>query len=175
MCIQCTCTHCTCMCTYFVLPSYHSANAAEWSWWWWYEETSVSNTHVHACTCRCLICISHGLKCLHACTCVQWGAVWETGKGVQKKVCCSTYWWAKKMCIHTCTCTWICCLLPCCLWSHLLVSWLWFHLHVGLDSIPEGLEAVLDVTDQSSPAYLRAKKKLEEYLPFETQLVNFHI
>ena len=38
--------------------------------------------------------------------------------------------------------------------------------------MPEGLEAVLDVADQSSPAYLRAKKKLEEYLPFETQLVR---
>ena len=43
---------------------------------------------------------------------------------------------------------------------------------IGLESVLEGLEAVLDVTDQSSPAYLRAKKKLEEYLPFETQLVS---
>ena len=48
-------------------------------------------------------------------------------------------------------------------------------ISIGLESVPEGLEAVLDVADQSSPAYLRAKKKLEEYLPFETQLVRMKL
>ena len=45
---------------------------------------------------------------------------------------------------------------------------------IGLDSVPDGLKAVLDITDQSSSAYVRAKKKLEDYLPYETQLVSMH-
>ena len=42
---------------------------------------------------------------------------------------------------------------------------------VGLDTLPDGLREVLDSTEENSPIFLRAKKKLEDYLPFETQLV----
>ena len=97
--------------------------------------------------------------CLHVHVCVQWGAVWKTGEAVQKKMCCSTCWWAKKKSVNS--------RLEFDLWFNTHV-----HVHVGLESVPEGLEAVLDVTGQNSPAFLRAKKKLEEYLPFETQLVS---
>ena len=46
-------------------------------------------------------------------------------------------------------------------------------MYAGLESIPDGLNEVLDTTDQSdSPAYLRAKKKLDDYLPYEAQLVR---
>ena len=45
---------------------------------------------------------------------------------------------------------------------------------IGLDTLPEGLEELLDITEENSPTYLRAKKKLEEYLPFETELVRVY-
>ena len=43
---------------------------------------------------------------------------------------------------------------------------------VGLDTLPDGLREVLDSSEENSPIFLRAKKKLEDYLPFETQLVS---
>ena len=43
---------------------------------------------------------------------------------------------------------------------------------IGLDSVPDGVKEILDVAEESAPSYLRAKKKLEEYMPFETQLVS---
>ena len=49
---------------------------------------------------------------------------------------------------------------------------MFFITGLGVDSLPDGLKEVLDITEQNSPAYLRAKKKVEEYLPFETQLVR---
>ena len=47
-------------------------------------------------------------------------------------------------------------------------------MHVGLDTLPDGLREVLDSTEENSPIYVRAMKKLEEYLPFETQLVKLY-
>ena len=50
----------------------------------------------------------------------------------------------------------------------------WFTcICAGLEIVPDGVSEVLDIAGQNeSLAFLRAKKKLEEYLPYEQQLVS---